>query len=674
MKGTASTQRGGPRITVLLPVALLILFSIALLPTTHAQASSSGVWWVGAQSVNGSALPNTGVEAKIQVSSQYFSGCLSFWVSESELSNGDWAQIGYFICSGSTPVAFYQVWNMPGNDVLTGATASISTGAHTFSAYVTSGTTWAFAIDGSVIGTYNMGSTQTTTSPVYALSEQTSVSSPKAITQVEFYTALNVLRDGVWQPVTSATSYGNAWGLAGNAQNSQLPLDSMLIGGATSSLSQGTPLWNGAQTLISSTSTSLTCSPSSLNVGSTSTCTATVTDTSSGASITPTGAVSFGSTGPGTFSPSGCTLAGTGTSSSCTATYTPSGSGTDTITATYAGDLLHYGSSHTFALAVSTVIRSTSASLTCSPSSLQVGSSSTCTATVTDTSSGTSIAPTGAVSFASTGPGAFSPSACTLAGTGASPTCTVAYAPTGSGTDTITATYGGDSVHSGSSRTFALVVSSAPSDPSGTLGMDGSGACANGNANSCKVVLTTSSPSNVIIVAEATTSGHAAEPPSDTSGLTWTSLKDYSDGTIDLHLYYAMATGALSSDTITCNFNPNARSSCIALGITGADQTTAFDQNPAASCSAKGTSTTSSCNVSTTNPDDMVLGFAAAACDTPLTAYSGFTTIKAEISCAPSIAAEYQMVSSTQTNHPVSFTLGTSSEEWVTIGEAIMQS
>ncbi len=198
--------------------------------------------------------------------------------------------------------------------------------------------------------------------------------------------------------------------------------------------------------------------------------------------------------------------------------------------------------------------------------------------------------------------------------------------------------------------------------------------CANGNANSCSMALTTSSSSSIIVVAEATTSGHVANAPSDTSGLTWISLKDYSDGNMDLHLYYAKATATLSSDTITCNFNPNARSSCIALGISGADQTTIFDQNPAVPCSAKGTSTTSSCSISTTNADDMVIGFAAATCDTPLTAGSGFTAVRTETTCGPSVAAEYQVVSSAQTSHPVSFTLGTSSEEWVTIGEALMAS
>jgi len=657
---------------VLLSVALLILFSISLMPTDHVHAASgsSGVWWVGAQSVDGSALPNTGVEASIQVSNQYFSGCLSFWVSESQLSNGDWLQVGYYICGDSTPIAFYQVWNLSGGVVLSGGYTSVSTGAHTFSMYVTSGTTWAFALDGSVFGSYNTGSAQTTSYPVYALSEQSSVASPQAISQVEFYTALDVLRSGVWQPVTLATSYGTAWGVAGKAQDSQLLSDSMLVGGGTSSLPQGTQLWNGVQTVIRSTSTSLVCSPASLQVGSTSKCTATVTDTASGTSVTPTGSVTFASTGPGTFSPSSCTLAGSGSSSSCSTAYSPTGAGTDTITTSYAGDSVHSGSSGTFALVVSTAIRSTSTSLTCSPSSLQVGYSTVCTATVKDTASGTSVTPTGTVSFVSSGPGTFSPSGCALAGAGASSACSVAYSPTGSGTDTITGNYGGDPAHSGSSSAFSVTVSGVVS---GSLRVDGSGGCANGNANSCTVVMTTASSSSVIIVGEATQSGHIAKTPSDASGLTWVTLKDYSDGNLDLHIYYAFAAGVLSSDTITYNFDPNARSSCAVIGISGADQATLFDQNPAVPCSAKGTSTASSCSISTTNSNDMILGFVAAGCNSPVAAASGFTIVRAQTFCGPSVGIEYQTASSTETNHPVSFTLGTTSQGWITIGEAVMQ-
>src|SRR5439155_11340503 len=55
-----------------------------------------------------------------------------------------------------------------------------------------------------------------------------------------------------------------------------------------------------------------------------------------GTASTPTGTVTFTSSGSGTFSSATCTLSG----GSCSVTYTPSavGTGTHTITASYSGD------------------------------------------------------------------------------------------------------------------------------------------------------------------------------------------------------------------------------------------------------------------------------------------------------------------------------------------------
>ncbi|MDA4114095.1 MAG: hypothetical protein OK474_08620, partial [Thaumarchaeota archaeon] len=68
-----SKKKGGLRFATVLSIGLLVLFSIALLPQAHVQAATNGVWWVGAQSKDSSALPNTGVESRIQVLSQFFS-------------------------------------------------------------------------------------------------------------------------------------------------------------------------------------------------------------------------------------------------------------------------------------------------------------------------------------------------------------------------------------------------------------------------------------------------------------------------------------------------------------------------------------------------------------------------------------------------------------------------
>jgi hypothetical protein len=110
-------------------------------------------------------------------------------------------------------------------------------------------------------------------------------------------------------------------------------------------------------TLIDPTSTSVACSPATVAVGRPSTCTATVTDTATSGQTTPTGTVTVGSGGPGSFTGSPCTLAQTSPGvASCQVTYTPGASGTptraDTITATYSGDPTHKSSSGTTTVTV----------------------------------------------------------------------------------------------------------------------------------------------------------------------------------------------------------------------------------------------------------------------------------------------------------------------------------
>jgi hypothetical protein len=105
------------------------------------------------------------------------------------------------------------------------------------------------------------------------------------------------------------------------------------------------------------TSTSVACSPGTVAVGKPSTCTATVTDTAGSGQTTPTGTVTFGSGGPGSFTGSPCTLAQTSPGvASCQVTYIPGASGTptraDTITATYSGDPAHTGGNGTTAVTV----------------------------------------------------------------------------------------------------------------------------------------------------------------------------------------------------------------------------------------------------------------------------------------------------------------------------------
>src|SRR5207245_9733615 len=86
-----------------------------------------------------------------------------------------------------------------------------------------------------------------------------------------------------------------------------------------------------------STSTTVSCAPSSVVTNNGSTCTATVADTASGTASTPTGTVRFSSAGTtnGAFTPaSSCSLA----IGSCSVTFTPTGAATDTVTGHYQDD------------------------------------------------------------------------------------------------------------------------------------------------------------------------------------------------------------------------------------------------------------------------------------------------------------------------------------------------
>ncbi len=95
---------------------------------------------------------------------------------------------------------------------------------------------------------------------------------------------------------------------------------------------------------VHSTSTSVSCSPSVFAPSDATFCTATVTDTVSSGQSTPTGTVSFTSSGTGSFLGSPCTLSGSGASASCEVFFTSFARGGQGISASYSGDATHSAS------------------------------------------------------------------------------------------------------------------------------------------------------------------------------------------------------------------------------------------------------------------------------------------------------------------------------------------
>ncbi len=118
---------------------------------------------------------------------------------------------------------------------------------------------------------------------------------------------------------------------------------------------------SGTTTLVvnpRTTSTSVTCDPASVQVSQTTTCTATVTDTAQGTASTPTGVVTWKSSGSGVFSTATCILSGTSSSASCSVNYTPKASGSEVITASYGGSTSLAATSQPTSLVVSGPVQS----------------------------------------------------------------------------------------------------------------------------------------------------------------------------------------------------------------------------------------------------------------------------------------------------------------------------
>jgi hypothetical protein len=200
-------------------------------------------------------------------------------------------------------------------------------------------------------------------------------------------------------------------------------------------------------------STSVSCTPTSISVGSVTSCTASVSAASgSTTSALPSGTVTF-SAANGDFTPgASCQLS----AGSCTVSFTPSrgSEGSISIGAGYSGDENHLASAAS-PITVTATTRSVTVSVVCSPASTLPFSNTTCTATVIDSDSGNAIDPSGTVSFNASVTGVFSPTSCTLS----SGSCSVTFTPPGVSTSTtiqITATYSGDTDHSGGSDSTTI--------------------------------------------------------------------------------------------------------------------------------------------------------------------------------------------------------------------------
>jgi hypothetical protein len=210
-------------------------------------------------------------------------------------------------------------------------------------------------------------------------------------------------------------------------------------------------------------------------------------------------------------------------------------------------------------------------------------------------------------------------------------------------------------------------------------GQAGSGLC----NNSCSVSLSTSNSNDVILVLAGGSGGNGLNFGTPTAtGLTFNTRKTLYTvvlpplaPTNGVGEWWAVASSALSSKTITLTESTGADYAMIVYAISGADTVTPFDPDVVLPATAKSSSPfppfpfSSTVTVSTSNPNDVIFGIVGGGADIGggSAGTSGFTIWSVNGNPA---AAEYNIVSSIQSGLTVTINFGASSN-WSMIGDAV---
>jgi hypothetical protein len=203
------------------------------------------------------------------------------------------------------------------------------------------------------------------------------------------------------------------------------------------------------------------------------------------------------------------------------------------------------------------------------------------------------------------------------------------------------------------------------------LGIDGNNGYSSGSTTvtSGSATLTTTDNEDVImaIVVGATSTTYSV---SDGSGLTWNQRKCMSTSSYEICEFYTMAPNALSSDKITASASAATKLRLEVFGVSGASTTSPFDSLSGIPATNSGSGTSPSVSISTANPNDMIIGVFVGNGSPTITIGSGFSAIVNSRGNTPFLSAEYQIVTSPQTNLSVSQTYNTN-QNWAVIADAI---
>lgn len=216
---------------------------------------------------------------------------------------------------------------------------------------------------------------------------------------------------------------------------------------------------------------------------------------------------------------------------------------------------------------------------------------------------------------------------------------------------------------------FLLVLSFAtqiqPALASG-LAIDGTGACTIGAAaSSCTPSITTTSANDVLIIQQG--QSHSCNSPTSTPSLTWTLRKTI--GTTNCE-YYAVwsSSGAI---TLTCHASGVGLGACQAFGVSGANTASPFDLGAGIACGNTGTGTPSSCVITTTFANDMIIADVSINSAPAVTLGSGFSATRACTTNTLELCGQYKVVSSIQTALSVQFSWTGTTQTWGSVVDAI---
>ena len=223
------------------------------------------------------------------------------------------------------------------------------------------------------------------------------------------------------------------------------------------------------------------------------------------------------------------------------------------------------------------------------------------------------------------------------------------------------------------------------------LSTDGSATGTFSTTNSGTITLSTTNPDDLIVVEETNEDGPNAVMLTvssvTASGLTFAQRSSVTLGAPtyqDTEVWWAVATSALASTVIRVTLaGTTDDASLVAFGVSGANTTSPWDANAALPAAATGNPSTTPTvsGVSTSNPNDMILGFQgngnnAGVVAVSETAGSGFTLIRDVTNNgaanADDASAEYETVSTAQSGISVGFgtAMGTNNY-WMIIADAI---